>query len=209
MAATSTKTGALAHARVEKIIVASPAHEGRDVLTAPNVLREAGGSPMSCLGGGSMTCIDLQARFGRRYRVSFEADGATRSQWPESDRPWLLEIRGRSGVVYPQGGEILVAMTPRPRLGAKLRALPCVLTARGDTETVVAFHVDDAPAVFALLKPYKRRQVSAAERERLAALRARTGIGAERPTRSDFPAAGSTIGGEDDAGHVPPAGEAP
>lgn len=129
------------------------------------------------------SCINLAERFGRRYRVSWEADGATKPQWPREDWPWLMEIRCRYGVIYPEGGEILQAMTDRPRLGAKLRALPCVLSTRGDLETVVTFHVDDAPAVFRLLKPYRRRQVSGAERERLAAVgerfRFRLGHGVE------------------------------
>lgn len=141
------------------------------------------------------TCINLQERFGKRYRVGFEANSATRYQWPEGDRAWLLEVRCRYGSVYPKGGEILQAMTPRPRLGAKLRALPCVLTARGDADTVVTFHVDEAPAVFALLKPYRRRQVSASERERLRAL----GYQRTACTESDFPALESTIAPENGA----------
>lgn len=100
----------------------------------------------------SAPCINLQDRFGRRYRVSWEADGATRYHWPEVYRPWLLEIRCRYGLIYPFGAEILQAMTDRPRFGAKLRALPCIQSARGDAETVVTFHVDRAAAVFEVLE---------------------------------------------------------
>jgi hypothetical protein len=138
------------------------------------------------------TCINLEERFGRRYRVSFEADGATRYQWPETERPWLMEIRGRHGMVYPKGGEILQAMTTHTRIAGKLRALPCVVSVRGDAETVVTFHVDDAPAVFQLLKPYRRRHVSPAERERLAALGSRFRFGGGHGVQSDFPAVEST-----------------
>ena len=108
------------------------------------------------------SCINLQERFGQRYRIGWEADGTTRGQWPEADRPWLREIRcKRRGVIYPQGGEILAAMTPRTRVAARLRALPCILSVRGALETIVTFHVDHADAVFEIMQPYKRRKVSA------------------------------------------------
>lgn len=79
-----------------------------------------------------MTCVNLQERFGRRYRVSWEADGATKGLWPKDEWLWLMEIRGRHGVVSPKGGDVLQALTPRRRVGAKLRALPwCVAIALG------------------------------------------------------------------------------
>lgn len=138
------------------------------------------------------TCINLEERFGARYRVRFEANGTTKPRWDREDWPWLMEIHGRYGMVYPQGSDILQAMTKRRRIGAQLRALPCVLTARGERETVITFHIDDAPAVFQLIKPYRRRQVSAAERERLATLSTRFGFGAQHISERDFPAAEST-----------------
>ncbi|MGD0950039.1 MAG: hypothetical protein ABSA52_21760 [Candidatus Binatia bacterium] len=131
------------------------------------------------------SCINLQERFGKRYRVSWEAGGATRYQWPEADRPWLMEIRGRRGVVYPVGGEILTAVGTGARIGAKLRALPCIRSARGELEVVVTFHVDHVPAVLGLLKPYRRRQVSEAARERLATVGARFRFSAGHGVQSE------------------------
>jgi len=147
------------------------------------------------------SCVNLQERFGRRYRVGWEADGATKGLWPKDDWPWLMEIRGRHGVVSPKGGDVLQAMTPHRRVGARLRALPwCVAIARGEEETVVTFHVDDAAAVFKLIRPYRRRRVSEAERRRLAALSARFGFGAGHISESDFPALESTIASRCDSG---------
>lgn len=117
-----------------------------------------------------MSCINLQERFGDRYRVGWEADGVTKALWPRKDWPWLMELQCHYGTVYPQGGDLLQAMTDRSRIARQLRALPCVLSARGDAETVVRFHVDDIEQVLAVLKPYRRRQVSEAERERLRAV---------------------------------------
>jgi hypothetical protein len=113
-------------------------------------------------------CIDLAARFGDHYRLSWEADGQTKAFWPREDWPWLRRVRCRYGVVYPVGGEFLAAFTDRPRIGTQLRALAGVRTARGDVETVAVFHVDDIEPVFALLAPYKRRRLSGADRLKLA-----------------------------------------
>jgi hypothetical protein len=144
----------------------------------------------------AMTCINLAERFGHRYRIGWEASGATKRDWPRAERPWLMRLRCRAGHVAPYGGDVLQAVTDRPRLGTQLRALPFVLAARGDAETVVRFHVDHLSAVLAILRPYQRRRLTEARRAELGARLARV-----RPTirpgalaESDFPAPGSTPG---------------
>lgn len=133
-------------------------------------------------------------RFGRRYRIAWEAKGATKGQWPREEWPWLMELRCHRGKVYPYGGELLQAYTDRWGIGRMLRALPCVLDARGDDETVIRFHVDHIEQVLAVLKPYRRRQVSEAEKERLAGFSKRFGFGAERVSETPKTALESTIG---------------
>lgn len=115
--------------------------------------------------GGGRQLVDLEASFGGRYRVAREAGGATWRQWAPEDRPWLVKIRGRYGTVYPMGGELLGAWSESPRIAAKLQALPCVIQTRGSE--AITFHVQDASAVFSVLRPYRRRQGSEAERARL------------------------------------------
>lgn len=121
------------------------------------------------------TCANLEQCFGRRYRIGWEANGATKGQWPREEWPRLMELRCHRGKVSPWGGELLQAYTDRRRTGAQLRALQCVLDAKGDDETVIRFHVDHIEAVLAVLKPYRRRQLSEAQKkqqaERLAAFR--------------------------------------
>jgi hypothetical protein len=141
--------------------------------------------------------MDLRTRFGDHYRIGWEASGSTRSGWPKSERSWLLELRCRYGIVYPYGGEILAAWTDRPRIGAKLRALACVLRARGDAETVVTFHVNDAEAVFRILKPYRRRRLSDAQRLRNIENLARARQRRESLTQRDFATPESTKSGQD------------
>jgi hypothetical protein len=117
------------------------------------------------------TCIDLLARFGHRYRVAYELPPDLRTEahgWPREQWPWLARIACRYGHVGAQGGDRLYAFTARPRIGAQLRALPFIERAQGDVEVRVVFHVDHLAEVLAILRPRTRRQVSAAERERLA-----------------------------------------
>jgi len=114
------------------------------------------------------TCISLAERFGHQYRIGWEAEGATKGLWPREEWPWLMEIVCRYGRVAPYGGELLRATTTHRRIGAVLRGLPCVLYAKGEDEVVVRFHVDHLDAVLAVLKPSRRRQVTAVERKRLA-----------------------------------------
>jgi hypothetical protein len=139
------------------------------------------------------TCINLEERFGRRYRIAWEAGGKTKPLWPREEWPWLMELRCHGGKAYPWGGELLQAYTDRRRTGAQLRALPCVLDAKGDDEVVVRFHVDHIEQVLAILKPYRRRQVSEAERERLRALGFQR-QGDKSHCESDLAALESTIG---------------
>ena len=129
---------------------------------------------------------------------------ATLSAWPEAERVWLLEIRCWYGIVYPFGGEILAAWTDHPRVGARLRRLPFILTARGDLEVVVAFHLNDVEMVLAVLKPYRRRRLSEAQRakntETLARARRRT---SRIPDPERLPGPGSTRGSMDSLRHHP------
>jgi hypothetical protein len=110
--------------------------------------------------------VDLQASFGARFKVTREAGGATWEQWPVADRVWLLEIRGRHGLVHPYGGELLCAVSNTGHTGAKLRRLPFVLNVKGDEETVIRFHSDHVKEVFEIIKPYRRRRLSPEQRAR-------------------------------------------
>jgi len=134
-------------------------------------------------------CIDLAERFGRRYRIASEEQAA---DWPLAERVWLAQIRCRFGHVGVQGGERLYAFTDRRRIGTTLRALPFLERAQGDDEVRVVFHVDHLDAVLAILKPYRRRQVSEAERERLRAAGAAHRFGPGDGLQSDFPPLEST-----------------
>jgi len=118
-------------------------------------------------------CIDLQERFGARYRLRREADGATWYDTPEDERVWLLELPCRYGVIYPHGGEILAAVVTGRYARQQVAALPCIRSRRGDAELVITFSVEDAEQVLAILKPRRRRQLSPEDRARKATQLAR------------------------------------
>ena len=119
-------------------------------------------------------CIDLQAVFGSRFKLRREAGGVTWTETPERERVWLWEVPCRYGIVYPQGGEILAATITSRIMGRRVAALPGMLSSRGDVERVVKFHVDDAEAVLAILKPKPVYRMSEAQRLQLAAARAKS-----------------------------------
>ncbi len=137
------------------------------------------------------SCIDLAERYGRRYRIRHEEQAA---EWPPADRPWLARIACRYGHVGVQGGERLHAFTDRPVIGRRLRALPFLDHAQGDQEVRVVFHVDHLAEVLAILRPYRRRQLSAEQRAAKAALlaRVRPQRGAAALSGGDFPASGTS-----------------
>lgn len=135
------------------------------------------------------TCINLQDRFGDKYRISFdEADDRERRVHLD---PWLLEIRGRRGTIYPYGGDTLAVMVDgRAITAGKLASLPGLTAIQdGDREKTFLFDVTHFDKVAAIVLPYRKRQVSDAERERLAGLSALHGF---KSRQSDTPQASNS-----------------
>ena len=56
-------------------------------------------------------------------------------------------------VVYARGSDVLAATITSRIIGRRVAPLPGIRSSRGDVERVVTFHVDDAEAVLAILKP--------------------------------------------------------
>lgn len=113
-----------------------------------------------------LACIDLAADYGSRYRIDYEPHV---DQWPRIEHAWLARIRCLHGYVGVQGGDRLHAFTDRPVIGARLRRLPFVERSQGHAEVRIVFHVDHLAAVLAILKPYRRRQLTDEQRARLTA----------------------------------------
>jgi hypothetical protein len=126
-----------------------------------------------------MTCLNLRERFGRHYRIAFDPcydpKGVPRAKLD----PWYMTIPCRLGTIYPVGGDRLaVEVDYHPHVARKLAALPgAALTQNGDREKTFTFPAALFDQVAAVVRPYRRRRVSEAQRqaarEALARYRAR------------------------------------
>jgi hypothetical protein len=113
------------------------------------------------------TCIDLKKRFGDRYQVTYEESyAAQHGKRAHKPGPWLMIIPCRNGHIYPQGGDLLAASTNhRSRVATRLIELPGVTVVQDGSDGVnVAFPIAAFEQVAAVMKPRKRRKLSAKER---------------------------------------------
>jgi len=118
-----------------------------------------------------MNCINLQKRFGRRYRVAYEesyyAEFGSRIT---REVPELMILLCRYGHIYPAGGTMLAASVDgHPNVAGRLRRLKCCRPHQdGDFgELTVLFDVADFAEIAKIMRPRRRRQISEAERSRL------------------------------------------
>jgi hypothetical protein len=106
-------------------------------------------------------CINLKARYGRRYRVEYEESYyADRGDGARAEDPWLLIIPCRYGHIYPFGGDRLAASVDgHPNVAGTLRRLPCVeVWQDGDFgELTVVFDARHLPKVARIMRPRRRR----------------------------------------------------
>jgi hypothetical protein len=112
--------------------------------------------------------IDLRAVAGKRYRVEYEA-----SRIGRAEDPWLLIIPCRYGHVYPHSADLLGVAIDSRILGRKLAKLPGVeIWQEGADGMNLVFPPERFAAVAAIVRPKRRRQLSAIQaelvRERLA-----------------------------------------
>jgi hypothetical protein len=150
------------------------------------------------------TCINLKERFGRRFKVEYEASYlADRGDGARAADPWLMIVPCRYGHIYPHGGNLLAASVDGyPKVAGVLRRLACCRVYQdGDFgELTVLFDVADFGRVAKVMRPRRRRQVTAEQRETLIA---RLKDGQDRRTQGDFrprpcvPASQVTIGATD------------
>jgi hypothetical protein len=114
-----------------------------------------------------MRCINLLERWGRSYRIAFDASYDPKGVRRDKLDPWYMTIPCRYGTVYPVGGDRLaVEVDYRPHIAKRLAALPgVVLSQNGDMEKTFSFPVAMFEAVAAIVRPRRRRQVSEAQRQ--------------------------------------------
>jgi hypothetical protein len=112
-------------------------------------------------------CIDLQDRFGNRYRVTHDPASTPRGA---TDDPWYQRIPTRCGEIFPYDDLYLVVEVEGHRkLKAQLSRLNCCeIHQTGDDFGSFKFHVSDLDRIAAIVKPHRRQQLSEEERKRRA-----------------------------------------
>jgi hypothetical protein len=123
-----------------------------------------------------MTCVDLRAWAKRhRYRWRYEESYGAEKAENRGDGRWFVEIPCRYGLIYPHGGEMLLAYCTRgtkrhlARLGFQHHQTD------GNNE-VFRFPADRLDEVAAILKPKRRRSL---DPERARAIGKATAYGAQ------------------------------
>ena len=116
-------------------------------------------------------CVNLRERYGAKYRVEYEESyHAERGDHARFEDPWLMILLCQHGHISPFGGEILVACTNHSgRIPTRLMTgVPSAeMWMDGDDGANIKFHVRDFETVALIMKPRRRRRLSAEQRERL------------------------------------------
>jgi hypothetical protein len=147
--------------------------------------------------------IDLRRDHEKTYRIvydpSVQAPASTRE-----DRLYAARIACKYGHIGVWGPDLLSASTDRRLVMSRLAALPFVRVVQtGDAELQVVFPPEPANVtqVAQLLRAYRRKQVSDAERARLAAMSAAHGF--RRISDDEHSGESGVSEPEDDPGAIP------
>jgi hypothetical protein len=113
-----------------------------------------------------MTCPDLRALYGGRYKLGHDPAARIRS---EKADPWLLTLPCRFGTVYPYGRDRLaVEMDCHPAKARQVAQIPGVHLAQdSDREKTFVFPVVLFELVARVVRPYRRYRVSPVSRANL------------------------------------------
>ena len=117
-------------------------------------------------------CINLRERFGRKYRIAYEA--SYQHEYGPGARvedPWLMILPGARGHVFPWDATRLAASTNSAGATARrLKALSITEVWQDGDGVTVLFPAEHLDEVANLLRLRRRRRVTERERSRLAAL---------------------------------------
>jgi hypothetical protein len=127
------------------------------------------------------TCINLRQRFGKRYKVEYDEASAGRK-----DDPWLQIIACRRGHIYPHSADLLgVATNGRGSTAKAISRLPGVtIIQEGDDGINAVFPLNMFAAIAKLVKPRRKRQLTAEQRQAAAQRLAQHRFSAARQSRS-------------------------
>jgi hypothetical protein len=136
----------------------------------------------------SPACINLLARFGDRYRIGWDPAYDPKHRPKDKLDPWMMLVLCERGEIFPYGGNLLaVGVDNRPITARRLAELGLLLVQDGDCEKTFVFPIERFAEVAEIVNPRRRRQVSDAEKRRLAEMGRRHGFqksDTHRPERS-------------------------
>jgi len=115
-----------------------------------------------------MECINLQNRFGDRYKIKFDPSYSPRNRPKHILTPWMMTLPCRFGIIYPfDKAQLCVEVVHHPVIAKRIMASGVAeLYQDGDHEKSFLFLVSDFDQIAAIVFPCKRRQVSEKHRER-------------------------------------------
>jgi len=107
-------------------------------------------------------CLNLRALYGRRFRVTLEESA---DSWAN---PWYYQIKGTRGIVYPHSAKLLaVEIDNHNRIAKELADMGLRCTQDGDQEKTFVFPLERFEEVAALVKLYRRPQLTEEQRKKL------------------------------------------
>jgi hypothetical protein len=109
--------------------------------------------------------IDLRQQYSSRYRIGCDPS-CERVHHNDACDPWNVVVLCQHGHIYPHGELLLGAATNnRGQIANSLAALPCVRVVQdGDDGVNVIFDASDFAKVAAIMKPKRKRQLSAEQK---------------------------------------------
>jgi len=116
-----------------------------------------------------ITPFNLAENFGDQFQISYDpAVGDVTGMLRDRIDPWMIQISGKYGTIYPYGHDRLaVDVDHHPIIAMRLTVLGCCeLVQDGDDEKTFAFDVADFDTVAEIIRPYLRRQLSDEERQK-------------------------------------------
>jgi hypothetical protein len=113
-----------------------------------------------------MSCVNLLLRFGQRFRVTFDPAYSAKGVPRDKRDPRMMVIRCRTGAeIYPHGGTLLaVEVEGHRNIRKRLDVLPCLKPHQTGTDFAsYLFEVRDFPKVAKVVRPYRRRRLTAGQ----------------------------------------------
>lgn len=115
---------------------------------------------------------NLQEMFGKRFKVTDDGTDDT----CRAERPWSMELKGKSGTIYPYGQDGSLAIwtaktsTITKLNGMRDQGVKCIQGGGFAYECAYKFPLALFETIAAIIRPRKRRQMTPEQKAALAAV---------------------------------------